>query len=700
MYKKEHLGNRVMGMTLALLLLSGTFFVSPHLFGAWAAEQAAPEEAVTDANEDAKAGETDGDSPTTKPDTGSGTQTPPTTDEKDPTTPPATDQEKPTTPDAKPDPTPDPKPDAKPDPKPDPKPEPKPDPKPEPEKPVTYKPGWNKDDKGQWHYGNADGKARTGWLKEGGTWYYLDPTQGGLMRTGRYQDTTGNWYYSNGSGAMQSGGWIFLGGKWYYLNGNGSMHRGWLLDRGKWYWLEPAAECAMATGLYQANGRWYTSGGDGACRMGGWSLVNGKWYWTTSSGATASGWIKPNGLWYWLEPSKHGEMATGLYQANGRWYTSGPDGSCRMNGWSLIGDKWYWADSSGATVSGWIRPDGKWYWLEPSKHGEMATGFYEANGREYYSVASGAMVARTWVTKDSKTMLFADANGALNAIGMKLADGGIALKGKDDKPLTGWQNAAGCRFYADPAKGGKLATGWVQVDGKWYLTDGAGAIRTGWAAVNGSWYWLEPSKNGEMATGWKAVNGAWYYLSDSGAMATGWLQLGSTWYYLSGSGAMVTGRQRIGGTWYDFASNGAWIDPSASMNAKAQGIASSTPWLILVDTANTRVNVYRGSQGHWSLQQSWLCAPGAPATPTVKGYFTVGSKGYYFDSGASRCFYYTQFRGNYLFHSTLYNKRPTPSSPQDNRVGMQLSHGCVRLELQNAKWIYDNIPRNTKVYVF
>ena len=94
MYKKEHLGNRVMGMTLALLLLSGTFFVSPHLFGAWAAEQAAPEEAVTDANEDAKAGETDGDSPTTKPDTGSGTQTPPATDEKDPTTPPATDQEK------------------------------------------------------------------------------------------------------------------------------------------------------------------------------------------------------------------------------------------------------------------------------------------------------------------------------------------------------------------------------------------------------------------------------------------------------------------------------------------------------------------------------------------------------------------------------------------------------------------------------
>ncbi|WP_418253284.1 L,D-transpeptidase [Gordonibacter urolithinfaciens] len=37
---------------------------------------------------------------------------------------------------------------------------------------------------------------------------------------------------------------------------------------------------------------------------------------------------------------------------------------------------------------------------------------------------------------------------------------------------------------------------------------------------------------------------------------------------------------------------------------------------------------------------------------------------------------------------------------QDGRLGMNLSHGCVRLAIENAKWIYDNIPSGTKVYVY
>lgn len=84
--------------------------------------------------------------------------------------------------------------------------------------------------------------------------------------------------------------------------------------------------------------------------------------------------------------------------------------------------------------------------------------------------------------------------------------------------------------------------------------------------------------------------------------------------------------------------------------------------------------------------------------PTVGGEFTVGSKGYYFDSGNARCYWYTQFYGDYLFHSVLYSKYN--GSLMDGRVGMQLSHGCVRLPIQNAKWIYDNIPSGTKVVVF
>ncbi|WP_334296422.1 L,D-transpeptidase [Mediterraneibacter catenae] len=69
-----------------------------------------------------------------------------------------------------------------------------------------------------------------------------------------------------------------------------------------------------------------------------------------------------------------------------------------------------------------------------------------------------------------------------------------------------------------------------------------------------------------------------------------------------------------------------------------------------------------------------------------------------FGSGYT-CWYYTQFYGNYLFHSVLYNPG-SMSSIQDGRLGINASHGCVRLSLSNAKWIYDNIPSSTKVVVY
>ena len=148
-----------------------------------------------------------------------------------------------------------------------------------------------------------------------------------------------------------------------------------------------------------------------------------------------------------------------------------------------------------------------------------------------------------------------------------------------------------------------------------------------------------------------------------------------------------------------FTSSGALRSDSVydSMTSRARGYSSATNYLILVDTANCRVAIYQGSVNNWNNIHYYSCAPGKASTPTVKGEFTVGIRGYYFDSGSSRCFWYTQFKGNYLFHSTLYNKNGTI---QDNRTGIPLSHGCVRLEIQYAKWIYDNIPSGTKVVVY
>ncbi len=56
------------------------------------------------------------------------------------------------------------------------------------------------------------------------------------MATGWVADG-GSWYYLTGSGAMVTG-WVRDGGSWYYLTGSGAMATGWVKDGGSWYYLD------------------------------------------------------------------------------------------------------------------------------------------------------------------------------------------------------------------------------------------------------------------------------------------------------------------------------------------------------------------------------------------------------------------------------------------------------------------------------
>ena len=125
--------------------------------------------------------------------------------------------------------------------------------------------------------------------------------------------------------------------------------------------------------------------------------------------------------------------------------------------------------------------------------------------------------------------------------------------------------------------------------------------------------------------------------------------------------------------------------------------SSETNYFIWVDLKNFRVNIFKGSSKKWQLLNSYICTIGKESTPTPKGTYTIGIKGLYFGvEKGYKCWYYTQFKGNYLFHSIIYNLNGTVKG---GRLGMALSDGCVRLAKENAKWIYDNIPERTKVYI-
>ena len=112
--------------------------------------------------------------------------------------------------------------------------------------------GFLKRANGDWVYADQDGAFVGGWVKDGGQWYYLDPSSK-VMKTGWVADG-GSWYYLTGSGAMAIG-WVNDGGTWYFLNASGKMATGWLNVGGSWYYLSPSG--AMLTGTQVINGRTY-----------------------------------------------------------------------------------------------------------------------------------------------------------------------------------------------------------------------------------------------------------------------------------------------------------------------------------------------------------------------------------------------------------------------------------------------------------
>ena len=119
--------------------------------------------------------------------------------------------------------------------------------------------GFLKRTNGEWVYADSDGALVSGWVRDGGQWYYLDPASH-VMATGWVADG-GSWYYLTGNGAMAIG-WVKDGGTWYFLNASGKMATGWIKDRGTWYYLAPSG--AMLTGTHLINGRTYVFDDSGA----------------------------------------------------------------------------------------------------------------------------------------------------------------------------------------------------------------------------------------------------------------------------------------------------------------------------------------------------------------------------------------------------------------------------------------------------
>ena len=98
---------------------------------------------------------------------------------------------------------------------------------------------------------------------------------------------------------------------------------------------------------------------------------------------------------------------------------------------------------------------------------------------------------------------------------------------------------------------------------------------------------------------------------------------------------------------------------------------------------------------------SFPCASGKKDTPTPIGTYQAGGKTgdewYYFKEFNCYAKWAYHIVGGVLFHSNTLSQ--PKGNPSNGGLGHRASHGCVRLRVEDAKWIYFNCPEGTTVVV-
>lgn len=127
-------------------------------------------------------------------------------------------------------------------------------------------------------------------------------------------------------------------------------------------------------------------------------------------------------------------------------------------------------------------------------------------------------------------------------------------------------------------------------------------------------------------------------------------------------------------------------------------IKSKTDYIVVVDTKTQNTLIYKKENNQWNLAKTLVCSTGVKGKSTPKGIFTITARGPWFYSKKYKQggVYWIRFKGRYLFHSLPMN---TKRQIVDYTLGKPSSHGCVRLSVEDAKWMYENIPNKTTVYI-
>ncbi len=316
--------------------------------------------------------------------------------------------------------------------------------------------------------------------------------------------------------------------------------------------------------------------------------------------------------------------------------------SVRAAGWRYEGLAW-------SVVAGHIPIAPRWtispawgsqerYWIQ--SNGQFAKNRYieasEGSGYRAYATSSGAVVRNK--TKVGGGVMFADNNGRLKTV----KKGWLVTKDFD---------GALQRYYITDLGGGRIGakTGYFTVSGTRYY----GYYNDGYVA-----------RNTVIGDGNNA-----YEANNDGVLT------GASGYKLAG---------------YRYARN----------------VGSSTGWIVLTDTGNFRTMVFRKRSGNdpWSMEMDALCGVGAVGMDTSYGYHRILRKRPFKDNGWEIEYYlidYIIVRDEaQSYHSIIYRSGTNDRVVTGSGLGTRVSHGCIRLPKENVKFIFDNCPLYSSIYIY
>ena len=130
------------------------------------------------------------------------------------------------------------------------------------------------------------------------------------------------------------------------------------------------------------------------------------------------------------------------------------------------------------------------------------------------------------------------------------------------------------------------------------------------------------------------------------------------------------------------------------------------PFAITVDVENQVTTVYgRDENGQYTVVvRQMLCSTGMKATPSDVGDWVLNGRHAtwcYFPKWGSYARYWTRINSSIAFHSVIYNAVSLGSmnTKSYRKLGQRASHGCIRLTVADAKWIFDNVGAGTVVSI-